>query len=141
MTRRESVRIVLFARGLLHGDGSSVRCAVVDLSAGGALLAVTGKLPEPPLRLEFELGGETHEFPVEILRYPPGSRVAVTFPRPPAEKMFRLIAAEQRHALAQGRINISDRRKPSSFKPPSVDGDARREYGAGGRRGGDRSDA
>jgi hypothetical protein len=32
MTRRESVRVVLFARGKLTGVDRSLRCAVVNLS-------------------------------------------------------------------------------------------------------------
>lgn len=68
MTRRESVRVVLFTRATLIGVERSLRCAVVDLSAAGARLTVTASLPTPPLRLAFELGGAKLEFPVEIQR-------------------------------------------------------------------------
>jgi len=110
MTRRESVRVILFARGTLIGVNRSLRCAVIDLSAAGAMLTVTTPLPEPPLRLGFEIGAEKLEFPVEIQRISPGRGVAVSFPSPHSERLYHLIAEEQRRALAQGRINISERR-------------------------------
>ncbi len=122
MTRRDSVRVVLFARARLIGVDRSLRCAVVDLSATGAMLNVGARLPAAPLSLEFELGGERLEFPVEIQRVPAGGGVAVAFPHPHSERLYRLIAAEQRRALAQGRVNISERRVPPSFR--TVPGEA-----------------
>lgn len=114
MTRRESVRVILFARATLTGVDRSLRCAIVNLSATGAMLTVTAPLPEPPLRLEFELGEAKLELPVEIRRLPPGGGVAVSFTPPHSERLYHLIAVEQRRALAQGRLNICDRRSPRS---------------------------
>jgi PilZ domain len=116
MTRRESVRVILFARGTLIGADRSMRCALVNLSAAGALLTFTGRLPSAPLRLEFELGGETLGFPVEIRRLTPEGAVALEFPRPYSEQLYRLIAAEQRRGLAEGRLNISERRVSGSSR-------------------------
>ncbi|MGO9958305.1 MAG: PilZ domain-containing protein [Solirubrobacteraceae bacterium] len=118
MTRRESVRVLLFARAKLIGVDRSLRCAVVDLSAAGAMLTVTGRVPAPPLRLELELGGERLELPIEIQRLSPDGGVAVAFARPHSERLHHLIAAEQRRALAQRRVNISERRVPRSFRRP-----------------------
>jgi hypothetical protein len=116
---------MLFARGTLIGVDCALRCAVVDLSAAGAMLTVAARLqpparlPTPPLRLEFELAGERLELPVEIRRMSRGGGVAVAFPHPHSERLYRLIAIEQRRALGQRRVNISERRIPPSF------GDAR----------------
>jgi hypothetical protein len=116
MTRRESVRVILFARGTLIGTDRSLRCAVTNLSAAGAMLTVTTRLPTAPLRLALELGGETLEFEVEIERVLTDAGIAVSFPRPHSERLHRLIATEQRKALAQGQVNISERRVPRSFQ-------------------------
>jgi PilZ domain len=113
-TRRETVRIILFARGRLLGADCSRLCAVVDLSAAGARLTAMASVPAPPLRLRFELGGEELEYPVEIARLSEDGAIAVAFRRPYSERLYRLIAAEQRRALAQGRVNISERRAPGS---------------------------
>jgi hypothetical protein len=115
-TRREAVRVKVFARASLIGGDRSVRCAVVNLSAAGAMLSLTASLPERPLRLAIEFGGEQLEFPVEIVRSDPGGGIAVAFPPPPSEALFRLIAVEQRYALVQGRVNISERRLPPSAR-------------------------
>ena len=127
MTRRQSVRVILFARGTLTGADGALRCAVVDLSAGGAMLTVNGRLPAPPLRLAFELRGETLELPVDIQRMPPGRGVAVSFPRPYSERLYRLIAEEQRVALAQGRLNVVDRRAPRSVRGPRGEAGPKRD--------------
>jgi hypothetical protein len=116
MTRRESVRVVLFARGALIGTGRAVRCAIVNLSASGAMLSFTGEPPAAPLRLEFELGEMQLAFPVEIRRVDHNGGVAVAFPEPHSERLHHLIADEQRRALAQGRVNISERRLPPAFQ-------------------------
>jgi hypothetical protein len=116
MTRRESVRVVLFARARLSGTDRSVRCAIVDLSAAGAKLSLSARLPVTPLRLEFELCGEQLEFEVDVRRVAADGNVVVVFPRPRSERLYRVIAAEQRRALAQGRVNISERRVPPSFR-------------------------
>jgi hypothetical protein len=121
MTRRESVRVFVFARARLIGVDRSLRCAVVDLSAAGAMLTVTTRVPAPPLRLEFELGGEKLELPIEIRRFSPDGGVAVAFGRPHSERLYHLIAAEQRRALAQHRVNISERRLPRPFRQPPDD--------------------
>jgi hypothetical protein len=110
MTRREAVRVVLFGRARLVGMGGGVRCAIIDVSAGGALLTIAARVPRPPLQLEFELGGEPVELPVEIQRAAAGEHVAVAFIDPPADWLHRLIAAEQRVALAAGRVNVRERR-------------------------------
>jgi len=110
MTRREAVRVVLFGRARLVGVGRGVRCAIIDVSAGGALLTVTARLPRAPLQLEFELAGEPVELPVEVQRASAGEHVAVAFIDPPADWLHRLIAAEQRVALAAGRVNVRERR-------------------------------
>jgi hypothetical protein len=115
MTRRESVRVVLFARGTLRGADRAVRCAIVNLSAGGARLTMTARLPKAPLQLELELDGVRLAFDVEVQRVDPDGGVAVSFPRPHSERLHRLLAAEQRRALAQGRVNISERRLPPAF--------------------------
>jgi hypothetical protein len=114
MTRREAVRVVLFSRGRLIGRDRSLRCAVVNLSAAGAMLTLTARPPAPPLRLRLELDGETLELPVEIQRVAPGQGVAVTFARPHSEDLHHLIAVAQRRALAEGRANTSERRLPRS---------------------------
>jgi len=119
MTRRESVRVSLFVRGRLVGADRSLSCALVDLSAGGAMLTFAGRLPAPPLRLEFELGGEKLAFPVEAQRMSVGGGVAVGFPRPRSERLHHLIAAEQRRALAQGRVNVKERRVRRPVGRPS----------------------
>jgi hypothetical protein len=121
MTRRESVRVLVFARARLMGMNRSLRCAVVDVSAAGAMLTVTGGVPAPPLRLEFELGGEKLVLPIESQRTSPGGGIAVAFARPHSERLHHLIAAEQRRALAQHRVNISERRVPRSFRQPPDD--------------------
>jgi hypothetical protein len=110
MTRREAVRVILFERARLVGIGGGVRCAVTDLSAVGALLTVAARLPRSPLRLEFELGGESLVLAVEIQRASAGEHVAVAFIDPPADQLHRLIAVEQRLAIAAGRVNVRDRR-------------------------------
>jgi hypothetical protein len=110
MTRRDAVRILLFERARLSGLGGAVRCAIVDLSAIGALLTVTARAPLPPLRLEFELGGEMLSLAVEVQRAVPGEHVAIAFIDPPTDQLHRLIAAEQRTALAAGRPNVRERR-------------------------------
>jgi hypothetical protein len=115
-SRREAVRINVFARASLIGGDRSVRCAVVNLSAAGAMLSLTASLPAQPLRLAIEFGGAQLELPVEVVRSGPGGGLAVAFPRPPSEALFRLIAVEQRYALAKGRVNISERRLPPSFR-------------------------
>jgi hypothetical protein len=51
MTRRQAVRVLLFERARLAGAGGAIRCAMIDLSAAGALLTVATRLPRPPLRL------------------------------------------------------------------------------------------
>jgi hypothetical protein len=126
--------VVLFVRGTLIGADRSLRCALVNLSAGGALLTMTGNLPIAPLRLVFELEDERLEFPVEVARACPEG-VAVAFPRPHSERLHRLLAGAQRRALAQGRVNISERRVPGAWRavrlePPGrpriVHGDERR---------------
>jgi hypothetical protein len=110
MTRREAVRVVLFERARLVGFGGGVRCAVTDLSAVGALLTVAARLPQPPLRLEFELGGESFALAVRTQRASAGEHVAVAFIDPPTDRLHRLIAVEQRLAIAAGRLNVRDRR-------------------------------
>ncbi len=110
MTRRQAVRILLFTRARLVGGPRAVRCAVIDLSAVGALLTVSAHLPQVPLRLEFELGGEGLSLDVVVERAPAGKQVAVSFVDPPVDRLHRLIAVEQRLALAKGRINVHERR-------------------------------
>jgi PilZ domain len=110
MTRREAVRVKLFARGRLAGIDRTIRCAVIDLSAGGALLTFSAPMPAPPLRLALELGGEQFDFAVLSSRPEGNGRLAVSFRRPYSERLYRLIAVEQRRALSHGRSNISDRR-------------------------------
>lgn len=119
MTRREAVRILLFERARLVGYGGGVRCAIIDLSAVGALVTVTSRLPGPPLRLEFELGGEALALAVEIKRASAGEQVVVAFTDPPLDRLHRLITAEQRLALAAGRNNVRDRRWPRPRRGPS----------------------
>jgi hypothetical protein len=118
MSRRESVRVVLFTRGALLGPGRAVRCAIVNLSASGAMLSFVGDPPAEPLRLEFELGDDRLEFPVQVRRVESDGALAVEFPQPHSERLHHLIAAEQRRALAQGRANISERRLPPGFQGP-----------------------
>jgi hypothetical protein len=120
MTRRESVRVFAFARARVIGVDRSVRCAVVDLSAAGARLTITGRLPVAPLSLEFELGEEEMVLPIEVRRVSPDG-VAVAFAHPHSERLHQLIAVEQRRALAQHRVNISERRVPRSFRQPPDD--------------------
>jgi hypothetical protein len=110
MTRREAVRVVLFERARLMGIDGGVRCAVTDLSAAGALLTVAARVPRPPLRLEFELGGESFALAVQTQRASAGEHVAVAFIDPPSDRLHRLIAVEQRLAIAAGRVNVRDRR-------------------------------
>jgi hypothetical protein len=110
MTRRQAVRILLFTRAWLVGGPRGVRCAIIDLSAVGALLTVNAHVPQAPLRLEFELGGEALALNVEIQRASEGKQVAVSFIDPPIDRLHRLIAVEQRLALAKGRINVHERR-------------------------------
>jgi PilZ domain len=130
MSRREAVRVVLFARGALLGQGRAVRCAIVNLSAAGAMLTLMGEPPAAPLRLQFELGGDQFELPVVVCRAAGDGSLAVTFPQPHSERLHHLIAAEQRRALAQGRANISERRLPPAFRgtrprrPPRSDDSA-----------------
>lgn len=98
---------------MLAGDGGSVSCTVVEVSAGGALIALAGRLPPRPLTLRFALAGEQLDLRVEVNRVPEGGRrVAVTFERAACATVQRLIAAEQRQAGAQGRRVVVERRKP-----------------------------
>jgi PilZ domain-containing protein len=110
MTRRKAVRILLFERARLVGGPRGVRCAIIDLSAVGALLTLTAAVPPAPLRLEFELGGERLKLEVEVKRAAEGKQVAVAFIDPPVDRLHRLIAVEQRQSLAKGRINVYERR-------------------------------
>jgi PilZ domain len=110
MTRRKAVRILLFERARLVGGPRAVRCAIIDLSAVGALLTLTASVPQSPLRLEFELGGEALKLEVEVKRAAEGKQVAVAFIDPPVDRLHRLIAVEQRRSLAKGRINVYERR-------------------------------
>jgi hypothetical protein len=112
MTRREAVRILLFERAQLVGHSGGVRCALVDFSAVGARLSLTAHVPSPPLRLEFTIGGEALALPVEVQRAAEGKQVAVSFVDPPVDRLHRLIAVEQRLALAAGRSNVRERRTP-----------------------------
>jgi hypothetical protein len=121
MTRREAVRVTLFSRGVLIGSDRAVPCAIVDISAAGAKLTIAQELPAPPLQLRFELGDGSLEFPVDVRRSMPGGAFAVEFPRPHSEQMHRLIAAAQRHALAQGQVNVRDRRRRRSPRIPPAD--------------------
>jgi hypothetical protein len=121
MTRRDAVRILLFERARLVGLGGAVRCAIVDLSAIGALVTVTGSVPRAPLRLEFELGGEPMSVAVDVQRAAPGEHVAVTFIDPPVDQLHRLIADEQRLALAAGRPNVRERRARRRARMPGGD--------------------
>jgi hypothetical protein len=116
MTRRESVRVILFARGTLIGGGRAVRCAIVNHSASGAMISFSGEPPAPPLRLHFELVEEKLEFPVEVRRVEREGALAVEFRAPDSDRLHHLIAVEQRRALAQGRVNISERRLPTAFQ-------------------------
>ncbi|HLI61280.1 MAG TPA: PilZ domain-containing protein [Solirubrobacteraceae bacterium] len=121
MTRRDAVRVLLFERGVLRGGGRGVRCAVVDLSATGARLTLTARLPPRPLRLEFDLGGAALALEVEVRRAVPGAQVAVAFVDPPVEQLHRLIAIEQRLALAAGRVNVRERRsRRRGDEPPTT---------------------
>jgi hypothetical protein len=113
MSRRELVRISLGEAAVLAGDGGSVSCTVVEVSAGGALLTLAGRLPSRPLTLRFALAGERLVLPVEVNRVPQGGgRVAVGFERAAHPTLHRLIAAEQRQAGAQGRLVVVERRMP-----------------------------
>lgn len=118
MTRRQAVRILLFERARLVGGPRAVRCAIIDLSAAGALLTVTARLPQAPLRLEFELGVEALKLDVVVERASEGKQVAVSFVDPPVDRLHRLIAVEQRLALAKGRINVHERRTPRRDSGP-----------------------
>jgi hypothetical protein len=117
MTRRQAVRVILFERARLAGRDGAVRCAVVDLSAAGALVTVTARLPRPPLRLEFEIGGEPFSLAVAVRRASPGEHVAVAFVDPPSDQLHHVIATEQRLAIAAGRVNVVERR---SRRPGTV---------------------
>ena len=110
MTRRAAVRVLLFERARLIGSDGRVRCAIIELSAVGAQLTLTARLPRPPLRLEFEVGDEVLTLAVEVQRGRAGVPVAVAFQDPPAEQLHHLIATEQRLALAAGRLNVRERR-------------------------------
>jgi len=110
MTRRQAVRILLFQRARLVGGPRAVLCAIVDLSAVGALLSLNAHVPQAPLRLDFELGGEALRLNVVVERASEGKQVAVSFVDPPIDRLHRLIAVEQRLALAKGRINVHERR-------------------------------
>lgn len=125
MTRREAVRVLLFERAVLRGRGRGVRCAVADLSAIGARLTLTARLPPSPLRLEFDLGGESFTLTVEVRRASPGADVAVSFVDPPVEQLHRLIAIEQRRALAAGRVNVRERRSERRGDEPPAAHDSR----------------
>ena len=127
MSRRDSVRVILFARGTLIGVEGSVRCALVNVSAAGAMLTVTGALPTPPLRLKFELGAELIELPIEVRRVHRNGGVAVAFPSPHSERVHRLVAAEQRRMLALGRVNVVDRRSRGSSRAQRDDREPRPE--------------
>ena len=111
------MRVTLFTRGTLSGGDRRVVCAVVNVSAAGAMLTGMERVPTQPWRLAFEIGEETIELPVELARQTPEGGVAVTFPQPRSERLYRLLAEEQRRGLAQGRANISERRLPRSLRP------------------------
>jgi hypothetical protein len=119
MTRREAVRILMFERAALEGADGGIRCAVTDLSATGARLSVTRRLPRPPLRLRFELDGEAYRLDVVLARGSSGGDVAVVFLDAPADRLHRGLAAEQRRALAAGRVNVRERRaRPIRLRAP-----------------------
>lgn len=126
MSRREAVRIILFQRAALTGAGERrLRCAVINLSAVGAMLSVSEEIPPPPLRLSFTLGEENFDLPVEVRRASKGS-ASVMFVGPRNERLYRVVAAEQRQALALGRVNISDRRLPGGVLKPVPRGEDER---------------
>jgi hypothetical protein len=143
MSRREAVRIILFLRATLSGAGNHrVRCAVVNLSAVGALLSLSEQVPPAPLRLSFTLGGEDFDLAVELRRVREDGSASVMFPGARSERLYRVVAAAQRQALAQGRKNVSDRRLPGSRRGTPDDARPRREGGAiPPRRRGDGHDA
>jgi hypothetical protein len=114
MSRRELVRITLGEAAVLHGRGSDCECVVLEISAGGALLAHSGRLPAPPLTLQVVLAGTRIEIPALIQRAPRTGRIAVRFPPGAVPVLQRLIADEQRSAHAQGRRVIVERRSPVS---------------------------
>jgi hypothetical protein len=110
MSRRQSVRISLGSNGELRGPFSTLACTVVEVSAGGARVALDGRLPSPPLNLRFTIAGHELELPVTVLRAPVDGGAVVVFVLPASEHFHRLIAEEQRCALSAGRLNVVERR-------------------------------
>ena len=112
MSRREAIRISLGTSGTLRGPFSALDCIVTEVSAGGARVALEGRLPSPPLTLSFTIANEAIELPVTVHRVPKDGGVVIEFVLPATEHFHRLIAAEQRFALNAGRLNVVERRGP-----------------------------
>jgi hypothetical protein len=110
MSRRNTVRISLGSRGELRGPFSTLDCTVLEVSAGGARVALEGRLPSPPLSLRFTIAEHELELPVTVHRVPVDGGVVVAFVLPATEHFHRLIAQEQRFALSAGRLNVVERR-------------------------------
>ena len=113
MSRRGTIRISLGTNGSLTGARGSLACTVLELSAGGARLAIRGRLPGPPFTLTLTLGGEQLELAVAVQRLRADAGiVAVRFEGPAPDSLHHLIAREQQRAQAAGRLNVVERRAP-----------------------------
>jgi hypothetical protein len=123
MSRRRALRISLGSSGTLRGPFSALDCIVTEVAAGGARIALEGRLPSPPLTLCFTIAGELIELPVTVHRVPVDGGVVVEFVLPATEHFHRLIAAEQRLALSAGRLNVVERRAPRPGAPDTVRGE------------------
>jgi hypothetical protein len=71
---------------------------VTEVSAGGAHVALEGRLPSAPLTLSFTIAGQRLELPVTVPRASVDAGVAVEFVLPATEHFHRLIAAAQQLA-------------------------------------------
>jgi hypothetical protein len=107
MSRLGATPISLGSSGTLRGPFSTLACVVTEVSAGGARVALDGRLPSPPLTLGFTIAGQALELPVTVRRAPLDDGVAVAFVLPPTEHFHRLIAAEQRLALSAERLTAA----------------------------------
>ena len=100
MPRLVASPISLRSSGTLRGPFSALACVVTEVSGGGALVAVEGRLPSPPLTLSFTIAGHALELPVEVGRAPVDGGIIVRFVLPATEHFHRLMAAERQLAAS-----------------------------------------
>ena len=116
-SRRGAVRLTHGEPGQLEFYGRSVDCVVEDMSLAGARVKLVKPGPIPDrVTLDTTLGGERILIPGNVRRGEPGHLIAIEFDDGDASGLARLIAAEQRTAIQDGRRAAVERRRER--RPP-----------------------